>query len=95
MFAAPEKPENIGKKTEQEPQNLNKLFANINFIGELYKEQMLADVILYSIFDKLLGLDIYTANDITVEAALLLINKLGSKLEQDTKAKNDDRKVEA
>ena len=25
----------------------------------------------------------------------MLINKLGSKLEQDTKAKNDDRKVEA
>ena len=45
MFAAPEKPENIGEKTEQEPQNLNKLFANINFIGELYKEQMLASVI--------------------------------------------------
>ena len=67
----------------------------MDFVGELYKEALLSDVILYSIFDSLLGMETYTVSDIMVDTALKLINKLGSKMEQDTKAKKDERKVEA
>ena len=55
----------------------------------------MSDVMLYSIFENLLGLESFSVTDITVDAALKLINKLGSKMEQDTKAKKDERKVEA
>ena len=55
----------------------------------------MSDVILYSIFECLLGLGYYSVTEITVDAALKLINKLGSKMEQDIKTKKDDKKVDA
>ena len=67
----------------------------MDFVGELYKEKLISDVILYSIFECLLGLETNSITDITVDAALKLISKLGSKMEQDTKNKKDDKKVEA
>ena len=71
------------------------MFGNIDFVGELYKEALLSDTILYSIFESLLGMESSIVTDITVDAALKLINKLGSKMEQDTKNKKDDKKVDA
>ena len=67
----------------------------MDFVGELYKESLVSEVILYSIFENLLGLESFSVTDITVDAALKLINKLGAKMEQDTKAKKVDKKVEA
>ena len=67
----------------------------MDFVGELYKEALVSELILYSIFDNLLGLESFTVSDITVDAALKLINKLGSKIEKDIKAKKDEKKVEA
>ena len=99
MFEIPEK---IEKKDEQETEEdrldrelryKHKLFGNMDFVGELYKEWLVSDVILYSIFESLL--DSSSVTDITVDAALKLINKLGSKMEQDIKTKKDGKKVEA
>ena len=62
----------------------HKLFGNIDFVGELYKELLISDVILTSIFENLLGIDQQSTSavsDITIDAALQLINKLGKKLE--------------
>lgn len=99
MFYTPEK---IEKKDEKETEEdrldrelryKHKLFGNMDFVGELYKEWLVSDVILYSIFESLL--DSSSVTDITVDAALKLINKLGSKMEQDIKTKKDGKKVEA
>ena len=99
-----ETPEKMGKKDEKETEEdrldrelryKHKLFGNMDFVGELYKEQLVSDVILYSIFECLLGLGYYSVTEITVDAALKLINKLGSKMEQDIKTKKDGKKVEA
>jgi hypothetical protein len=35
----------------------HKLFGNIDFVGELYKEGILSETILISIFEVLLGID--------------------------------------
>lgn len=87
MFNTPEK---LDKKDEKETEEdrldrelrfKHKLFGNMDFVGELYKEALLSDTILYSIFESLLGLESSTVTDITVDAALKLINKLGSKME--------------
>ena len=97
-----ETPEKIEKKDEKETEEdrldrelryKHKLFGNMDFVGELYKEWLVSDVILYSIFESLL--DSSSVTDITVDAALKLINKLGSKMEQDIKTKKDGKKVEA
>lgn len=97
-----ETPEKMGKKDEKETEEdrldrelryKHKLFGNMDFVGELYKEWLVSDVILYSIFESLL--DSSSVTDITVDAALKLINKLGSKMEQDIKTKKDGKKVEA
>jgi len=58
----------------------HKLFGNIDFVGELYKESLLSENVLISIFENLLGIEIQSKSsvtDITIDAALKLINKLG------------------
>ena len=67
----------------------------MDFVGGLYQQNLLSDFIFYSILDNLLGLESCTATDISVEAALKLINKLGSKIEEDTKKKKNEKKAEA
>ena len=67
----------------------------MDFVGGLYQQYLLSDVVIYSILDNLLGLESYTATNISVEAALKLINKLGSKIEEDTKKKKNEKKAEA
>ena len=73
------------------------MLGTINFVSELYKHHMLSRVILYSIFVNLLGLDEsawYPLSDHTVEAAVLIINKLGSRLEQETSSVTGEKKAE-
>jgi hypothetical protein len=85
LLNAPDKEEKKEWETEEdrldrELRIKHKLFGNIDFVGELYKELLISDVILTSIFENLLGIDQQTTSevtDITIEAALILINKLG------------------
>lgn len=75
--------------------NKHKLFGNIDFVGELYKERLISDTILTSIFESLLGIDQLSTNavsDITIDAALKLINKLGKKMEESAKTLKNDAK---
>ena len=62
LLNAPEKEEKQEKETEEdrldrELRTKHKLFGNIDFVGELYKELLISDVILTSIFENLLGID--------------------------------------
>ena len=61
----------------------HKLLGNIDFVGELYKKDLISNVILDSIFESLLGINSHSkqVNDMTIDAALNLINKLGAKIE--------------
>ena len=73
----------------------HKLFGNIDFVGELYKELLISDVILTSIFENLLGIDTQSdssVTDMTIDAALTLINKLGKKMEESAKTLKNDAK---
>lgn len=58
----PEKVEKQQNETEEdrldrELRTKHKLFGNIDFVGELYKEGILSETILISIFEVLLGID--------------------------------------
>lgn len=57
----------------------HKLLGNIDFVGELYKETLITDPIINSVFECLMGYgengNSLTFNDNTVEAALNLVNK--------------------
>jgi hypothetical protein len=57
-----------------------RLFGNIQFVGELNRRNLLSENILISVFVMLLSINGAYAdfiNDDTVEAATLLINKVG------------------
>ena len=99
---APEKEERKEKETEEdrldrELRTKHKLFGNIDFVGELYKELLISDVILTSIFENLLGIDTQSdssVTDMTIDAALKLINKLGKKMEDSVNTlKNEEKKT--
>jgi hypothetical protein len=85
LLNAPEKEEKKEWETEEdrldrELRTKHKLFGNIDFMGELYKELIISPVILTSVFEYLLGIDQLTTGAVTnimIEAALILINKLG------------------
>lgn len=79
-------------RLDRELRYKDKLFGNMDFVGELYKESLVSETILYSIFDSLLDSNSPSVTDITIDAALQLINKLGSKMEQDTKSKKNEEK---
>lgn len=60
------------------------MFGNIEFVGELFKRQMVTDNIMIQIFTSLLGNDQGNddkVNDNTIEAALKLMTMLGLNLE--------------
>jgi hypothetical protein len=96
LLNAPEKEEKKEWETEEdrldrELRTQHKLFGNIDFMGELYKELLIADVILTSIFENLLVVKppqeaTSEITDLTIEAALILINKLGWMMEERAKS---------
>ena len=102
-MTAPEKEERKEKETEEdrldrELRTKHKLFGNIDFVGELYKELLISDVILTSIFENLLGIEQQSdssVNDMTIDAALTLINKLGKKMEDSVNTSKDEEKKKA
>lgn len=75
------------------------MLGTMKFLSELYKQAMLSRFMIYSILDDQLGLNEsasqYPCSNHSVEAAVCLINKLGSKLEQETSSKTGEKKAEA
>ena len=99
LLIVPEKVDKKENETEEdrldrELRYKHKLFGNLDFVGELYREGLVSDVILASIFESLLGFNrqVNEVTDTTIDAALKLINKLGSKMESDAKAKKAGEK---
>lgn len=61
----------------------DRMFGNIEFAGELFRRKILPKEPLFSIFEALLRCeDSELENDLSVEAAINLINKVGLILEQ-------------
>jgi len=79
-----EKNENEDDRLDRELRYKHKLFGNIDFVGELYSFGLLSENVLNSIFTSLLGIDTTnttnSVSDITIDAALKLVNKLGSNM---------------
>jgi len=66
-----------------------KLFGNLQFIGELYRRKILSQNIIDSVFESLLEIDSNSdnkINDLVVEGAINLMNKAGQQYEQNIEA---------
>ena len=61
----------------------HRLFGNIKFIAELYKEHLLSDKILKDIFKNLL--DPGKFSDDSIEAAIIVMERVGPKIEEKAK----------
>ena len=59
-----------------------RLFGNIDFVGELYRQNLLTEMIIFQCFSSLLGLDETIPNEDTLEASLNLIYKVGDELQK-------------
>ena len=67
-------------RLEREFRTKHKLFGNIEFVGELFKQSIVTDQIMNKVLSSLVGLETEQhskVNDNTVEAAIKLITKLG------------------
>ena len=66
-----------------------KLFGNIDFVGELYRRKLLPHATLISIFNSLLGMggisELEKVDDLIIEGAINLMNKVGQNFEEQTK----------
>jgi len=64
-----------------------KLFGNIEFVGELYRRKILPQSTLISVFESLLGMSEVndTINDFIMEGAVNLMNKVGENFETNVK----------
>lgn len=79
------------KETENDEKTANfieKLFGNMEFVGELYRRKILPIQTLLIIFQSLLGISETntTIDDLVVEAAINLMNKVGQKFEEQSKS---------
>ena len=65
------------------------LFGNLGFVGELFKQQLVTNNVIKSIFSSLLGIEFdgSLVTDNTIEAAILLMNKIGYNWEERSKEK--------
>jgi len=70
------------------------LFGNIEFVGELYRRKILPEATLVSVFESLLGISDTndTADDLVIEGAVNLMNKVGQTFEQNVKNAGDRKK---
>lgn len=78
-----ETPDDFFERSLKEKQ---KLFGNIQFVGDLFEKRLMSDYVICLVFTDLLGvdnLDDSNINDNTIEAALKLINKIGKTLDDD------------
>ena len=67
-----------------------KLFGNIDFVGELYRRKLLPHATLISVFQSLLGISESSIDDLVLEGAINLMNKVGQSFEE--QAKNPGKK---
>lgn len=71
-------------RAERDFKTKHKLFGNIEFVGELFKEMIVSDMVMNQVFNSLLGINIVevgSVNDNTIEAAIRLISNVGLTLE--------------
>jgi hypothetical protein len=69
-----------------------KLFGNIEFVGELYRRKILPKNTLMHVFDSLLGMtEDLGIDDIVVEGAVNLMEKIGIVFEEQAKKKDDSQ----
>ena len=68
------------------------MFGNVEFVGELFRRRILPKTILVNIFELLLGLkeNDSKTDDLTVEAAIKLMNKVGYLFDQANENKNKE-----
>ena len=68
------------------------MFGNVEFVGELFRRRILPKTILVNIFELLLGLKENDSkpDDLTVEAAIKLMNKVGYLFDQANENKNKE-----
>lgn len=73
-----------------------KLFGNIEFIGELYRRKILPEATLVLVFESLLGISDMNdqADDLVIEGAVNLMNKVGLNFEQRVNSADDKKKDE-
>lgn len=67
-----------------------KLFGNVDFVGELYRRKLLPHATLISVFGSLLGITEDNIDDLVLEGAINLMNKVGQSFEE--QAKNPGKK---
>lgn len=82
------------KETSDDEKTANfveKIFGNMEFIGELFRRKILPMTTLNMIFASLLGITDETnklgIDDLTVEAAINLMNKVGPRFEEEFQKK--------
>jgi len=72
-----------------------KLFGNMEFVGELFRRKILPIQTLNIIFESLLGVsdtNPHGIDDLIVEAAINLMTKVGPKFEEEAKKKKSSKK---
>lgn len=73
---------------------VEKLFGNMEFVGELFRRRILPVSTLLMIFGSLLSITSETnkigIDDLTVEAAINLMNKVGPRFEEECQKKKQD-----
>jgi len=70
-----------------------KLYGNLDFVGELYRRKILPESVLVSVFLSLLGLSDMnsTVDDLGVEGAISLMNKVGQSFEENSGKKPEKK----
>jgi len=70
-----------------------KLFGNLDFVGELYRRKILPETVLVSVFSSLLGINDANSqiDDLSVEGAIQLMNKVGENYETRAGGKADKK----
>jgi len=86
------------RETDNEEKKANfeeKLFGNMEFVGELFRRKILPIQTLMIIFLSLLGVNDtnpHGIDDLIVEAAINLMHKVGPKFEEESKKKKSTKK---
>jgi hypothetical protein len=74
-----------------------RLFGNIGFVGELFRRGLIQESIILSIFDMLIAVETKAQldflNDMTVEGAVILVEKIGINLDQKKEACDKSEKL--
>ena len=87
FFNEEERAKSESTDTEKALIHRQKLFGNLDFVGELYRRKLLPETVLTSVLNSLLGIsDINDKiDDLVVEGAVRLMNKVGEDFEQRSK----------